>query len=283
LLAVCSQATAQEQVAAVWKEREFFFSYRSAIAIYACSSLESRVANILHAIGARPDLEIRLTNCRETTRPPGTPAIERGSTRLPGVPGSQPGGWNARETQLGTGLNQPVDSQQSVNVFVRLKMPVEVTPEVAEELRRDKSRRELVSHVTGDPLPKFDDPIAFAAERRVVTLSRETIGLEPVECELLDQISATRFRELGVRVVSKNFVCDRREVSHIAPELEVEALMVAAVDTGDDRQAPAEGGEKADPGKPAASEEKPAEMPAAKPAETPAAKPAEPAAEQPPE
>jgi hypothetical protein len=253
LLAVWGQGSAQEQVEAVWKERQFSFAYRSSIAIYSCTSLEGRIANILHAIGARPDLQIRLANCRETTLPPGTPAIEYGNTRLPGGPAVERGSGNARETQLGTAISRPTDYEQFVNVLVRLKMPVEVTPEVAEELRKDKSRRELVSHVTGDPLPRFDDPIAFAAERRVVTLSRKTIGVEPIECELLDQISARGFRELGVRVVSKNFVCERGQVSLIAPELKVEALMFVAPGIGDDRQAPAGGGEKADPGEPAGS------------------------------
>jgi hypothetical protein len=208
------------------------------------------------------------------------PAIDYGTTRLPGGPAVERGAGNARETQLGTTLSHPTDYEQFVNVLVRLKMPVEVTPEVAEELRKDKARRELVSHVTGDPLPRFDDPIVFAAERRVVTLSRKTIGVEPIECELLDQISTRGFRELGVRVVSKNFVCERGQVSLIPPELKVEALMFVAPGTGDDRQAPTGDGERADPGEPAGSSDD-----SAKPAEPAASevKPAEPAPEKPPD
>jgi hypothetical protein len=259
---MCAHGAAQEQVPAVWKEREFVFSYRSSIAIYACTSLESRVASILRAIGARPDLQVKLSNCRETTRPPGPPVSDPVN-----APVSVPGSRNARGSLSTSALDRRTSVEQNVNVLVRLSMPVEVTPDVVDELKRDKSRRELVSHVTGDPAPRFDDPIVFAAERRVVTLSRDTIGIEPEECELLDQISASGFRELGIRVVSRDFVCDRNRVSLIAPRLDVEALLVASHETDDDRRAPPAGGVEADPGAPAASDEDPAEPAAEKPPE----------------
>jgi hypothetical protein len=138
-----------------------------------------------------------------------------------------------------------------------MMIPIEVTPEVLAELKRDKSRRELVSHVTGNPAAKFNDPIVFMAQWQTVTLSRETIGLEPEECELLDQMSASVLRELGVRVIHRDFSCDPNRVSRIPPELVVETLLVAPLGTSDAQQAPAAGEDDADPSVPAASDDDP--------------------------
>jgi hypothetical protein len=130
-------------------------------------------------------------------------------------------------------------------------MPTEVTADVAAELERDKSRRELVSHVTGNPLPRFNDPVMFAAQRQAVTLSRKTIGLEPAECELLDQMSSNVFPGLGIDVVSRNLACDPRGAARIPPEIVVEALVVAPADEGGSKLEDNEEG-TADPGPPPA-------------------------------
>ena len=103
--------------------------------------------------------------------------------------------------------------------------PVAVTPEVLAEIDRDKSRRELVSRVTGNPAAAMNDPIVFAAQRQTVTLSRQTMRLEPEDCELLEQIATNVFRELDVRVVRRSSTCDARQPSAIAPQLTVEALL----------------------------------------------------------
>lgn len=254
LLVIWGGGTAQEVVPAVWKERKFSFAYRSSTNVYTCDALESRVASILRAIGARPDMQVRVSNCRESVLPPGAPVSDTAS-RNPRIPQTAPAADR---------LN---DSMQSVNVLVRVSMPVEVTPEVAEELKHDKSRRELVSKATGNPGPRFDDPIVFAAQRQVVTVSHETAGIDRAECELLDQMSASGFRELGVRVVRRDFVCDRGRVSLIYPELAVEALMAASHETDDDRKAPAAAGDEADPGAPDASDEGPVEPATSQPPE----------------
>jgi hypothetical protein len=125
-------------------------------------------------------------------------------------------------------------------------MPTEVTPEVLAEMERDKKRRELVSRVTGDPSAKFDDPIVFTAQRQPVTLSRRTIGLEPQECELLEQMSTSVFRKLDVRVVRRSSSCGRNQISHIPPQLTVEALIGTPLPTSTIQQTPPAGEE--DPG-----------------------------------
>lgn len=222
------QAESPPVVAAVWKERQLFFAYRSSYAIFPCTTLEDRVAEILRAVGARPDLEVKIDNCAEL---PATPAIGTGTR----AGWEQNRTWNDRIGRNGTAWPSEADArfgprdelQLASNVTVRLRMPVELTPDVAAELQRDRSRRELISRATGDPAARFNDPIVFAAQRRNVTLSRQTIDLEPVECELLDQMSGG-FRKLGIKVVRRGFSCDRNRVSLIPPELEVEALLPAS-------------------------------------------------------
>ena len=100
-----------------------------------------------------------------------------------------------------------------------------MTPEIIAELKTDRKRREMIARVSGDPLPLFDDPIAFAAERKVVTLSHETTGIEPADCELLQQMASSVFKTLGVREVRRGYVCDRMSASRISPTLDAEALV----------------------------------------------------------
>src|SRR5690606_11880073 len=108
---------------------------------------------------------------------------------------------------------------QSAHLRVSAMMPVEVTPEVIAELERDKSRRALISRVTGNPAASLNDPIVFPAARQLVTLSHKTVDLEPEDCELLEQMSSGLFPELDIRVVRRGPSCDRHEVSHIPPRL----------------------------------------------------------------
>ena len=224
------QAESPPVVAAVWKERKLFFAYRSSYAIFPCTTLMDRVADILRAVGARPDLEVRIDNCAEL---PASPAVGTGNR----AGWEQDRAWNDRSGWNGTALPSEADArfgrreelQLASNVTVRVRMPVELTPDVAAELQRDRSRRELISRATGDPAARFNDPIAFAAQRRNVTLSRQTVDLEPVECELLEQMSGG-FRKLGIKVVRRGFSCDRNRVTLIPPELEVEALLPASLE-----------------------------------------------------
>lgn len=259
LLAICGQGGAQQPVAAVWKERVFVFPYRSSVAVFSCSALKGRVATILRALGARPDLKISLANCYETNVLPGVPMNDPVGRTDP-VSRNAPASRSTWQPVSDTSLRRRPDQQQSVDVFVRLFTPVEVTPEVLEELKRDRSRRELISHVTGNPAAKFNDPIVFAAQWKSVSLSHETIDLDPAECELLEQMSANDFQGLGVRVVHRYHSCDPDRVSHIAPQLDVEALLVAPSanshaepppvaddDKGDSSARPASGDEPAEP------------------------------------
>ena len=210
LLALPVQGAESEPIAAVWKLRNIDFPYRSDTAIYSCKALQARVAGILRQVGARDDLDVKVNDCNDSAIPPDRAVYERHRT--------------PSEVISERYLNRPSDRYQFVHVYVRMMLPTEVTPEVRDEMKRDKSRRELVSRVTGDPAVQFNDPVVFAAQWGPVTLSRKTIGLSPKECEMLDQMAATAFRELGLRVVHQDTRCSPD--SRISPTVVLETLRV---------------------------------------------------------
>jgi len=254
-------AEVEEPKLAVWKVKEVDFSYRSSVAIYSCKALHDRVATIVRAIGARDDVEVTVSGCDTFVSTPIPTSQDSGSVW--GTHSDDPFNrrtddpFNRRTESL---LNRSTDRGQIANIRIRLLMPTEVTPEVIQELDRDKSRRELVSRVTGDPSAKLNVPVAFPAQWQSVTLSHSTIGLDPEECELLEQMSTSVLRPLGVRVVRRGHSCDRSRVSRIPPQLTVEVLVgVSSAPPGGIPQLPPAGAGDPDPSAPAAPEAKPSE------------------------
>lgn len=265
LLAMASNVGAQEQSAAVLKLHEVDFFYRSSTAIFSCSALQGRVASLLRALGAREDVAVTVNGCDAVVAPEMPEDTWQGpSDRGPSSTdrwGTSSDRWrSSSSSRFGA---RRAGREQSAHVRVRLMMPVEVTPEVLAELEKDKSRRELVSRVTGNPAATLNEPIVFPAQRQTVTLSRQTIGIEPEDCELLEQMSTGIFKELGIRVVRRGPRCDRDQISHIPPQLTVEALMPVMPRTP--QLAPAAGQSDPDPRDPTTSESEPPR----KPTETP--------------
>ena len=66
LLPTGIQAAAQEPLPAVWKERKLSFSYSSQTTIYSCRSMAGRVSSILRAVGARDDIQVRVSGCSDS-------------------------------------------------------------------------------------------------------------------------------------------------------------------------------------------------------------------------
>jgi hypothetical protein len=224
LLAASFQVPAEEQKAAVLKMQEVNFYYRSSIAVFSCPDLETRVANIFRGLGARQDVEVRVVGCN-TMYTPGEMPQDMSDSRQ-----NSSFDWNVSADPYADRYgnryaNQDRRNQNATHVRVRAMLPVEVTPEIMAEMERDKSRRELVSRVTGNASAGLNDPIVFPAERRVVTLSRKTVDLDPEECELIEQISQSVFRKLNMRVVGGRPHCGSERVSNIPLKVEVEALM----------------------------------------------------------
>jgi len=231
----------QQAVAAVWKVREAEFVYRSSAAIYACDALQDRVASIMRGVGARDDVNVRVSNCDTSAIPQD---VISGPSRQSGSSGSwDVSGSMNRQNQFNPFSNRSDyrDQKQSVYVRVRAMLPTEVTPEIIKELERDKSRRELISKVTGNPAAGLNDAVVFPAQRQIVTLDRKTAGLEPAECELLEQMSTSIFRQLGMKIVHSSSSCNRNSVSHIPPRITVESLMGVPVGATSIPMAPAEG------------------------------------------
>jgi hypothetical protein len=204
-----SAATAAEQVAAVLKTHEVRFVYRSLVNVLACDELRNQVATILRALGARDDVQVRVNDCQIVVIPDDIdPPWDRSN----------------REYPRDIFRDRDFDQRQTSHVRVQVMFPIEATPQVLAEIEKDKSRRELISRVTGDPTPALNDPIVFPAERKQLTLPRGTIRLRPEHCELLEQMIPTVFRELGIKVVGRQLGCDRYGRSRLTPKLTVEVL-----------------------------------------------------------
>ncbi|HMN44116.1 MAG TPA: hypothetical protein PKE27_06080 [Povalibacter sp.] len=206
-------------VEAVYKLHQVGFHYRSDVAVYACDALKGRVAGILRAMGARDDVEVRVDNCFASMM-----SAEPVANPFPPDP-TDP--WRNRRSSTLTG--QTENRGQMVGVRVNVMWPTEVTPQILAEMKKDASRRDLISRVTGNPAARLNDPVVFPAARQQFTLSRKTIGIEAIECELLEQMSTGLFRKLGVRVISRSVMCDRDGRSHLPPQMTVETLVPLAI------------------------------------------------------
>ncbi|HEV8331281.1 MAG TPA: hypothetical protein VGQ22_07680 [Steroidobacteraceae bacterium] len=226
------------QVAAVLKSREADFIYRSSNSVLACDELRNRVATILREVGARDDVQVTARECdafvTPSSRGPRRSDPRVSGTFQPGTGGDITGGnddlmkrpidrqMERRET-LTHGDRYDRYKTQTTPVHIEVMVPVVITPEILDEVERDKARRALVSRVQGNKSAVMDDPIFFAAERREVKLSHDTIELEPIDCELLDQMTHTVFRQLDLKVKNSALACDSR--SSLRPQLTVEALL----------------------------------------------------------
>ena len=202
------------QIEAVFKLREVQFVYRTVVNFLACDELRRDVAVILRAMGARDDVQVRVNNC-ELMLTPDQQASARGWDRF--HPDRLPDPTRSFDE----------DQQQFSTVFVKGMFPIEATPDVMKEIEQDKSRRELISRVTGDATAAHNDPIVFPAERKQITLSQGTLRLRPEHCELLEQMLPTLARKLDFKVTSKNLSCDRYGRSEFAPKVTVEVLWPA--------------------------------------------------------
>jgi hypothetical protein len=209
-LMISGAASAEEQVPAVLKLREVQFVYRSVVNFFACDELRRDVKVILQALGARDDVQVRVNDCELVLMPD-----RRESS-----------GWDRWNPERPADPFRTVeeDHEQRSTVYVKAMFPIEATPEVMKEIEKDKSRRELISKVTGDPSAALNDPIIFPAERKQITLSRGTLRLKPEHCELVEQMLPSLARQLNFKVISKHLSCDRYGRSEFAPKVTIEVL-----------------------------------------------------------
>jgi hypothetical protein len=215
------------QIPAVLKAREASFVYRSSTRLLTCDQLRQRIGNIMRAVGARQDVEVRADDCASFIDPTvmSDPGRMGRSSQNPTDPFDRSSSSPLDRARSPRSDLSDRNRSQSTSVRIRLMMPVEVTPGIVEEVERDKARRELVSRVQGNRNAAMNDAIFFPAERQTVELSHDTIDLEAIDCELLEQLSMAVFRKLDLKVTNRSLACDPRQRSYINPSLTVEALL----------------------------------------------------------
>jgi hypothetical protein len=213
------------QVPAVLKARDANFVYRSSTRLFTCEQLRQRVAVILRALGARQDVDVRAHECEAFIDPTHMSHPNRMDRRSSMDPWNRSSSSTLDHARSARSDLSDHNRSQSTPVRIQLMMPVEVTSDIVEEVEKDKARRELISRVTGNANAAMNDAIFFPAERRQVELSHDTVGLEAIDCELLEQMSMTVFRKLDLKVTTQSLSCDPRERSRIRPSLTVEALL----------------------------------------------------------
>lgn len=206
-----------EATMALWRERDLDFTYRSSVVTHTCQDLRYRVATVLVALGARPDIRVSADNCDAVLAP------EEQENRP--EPWRPPNSRSERFGLEGFGDREFDRKGQYSRVRIHLTSPVEVTPAAVQEWKKDRSKRELIARVTGNPSPLLETTGQFPAEWQTVTLTRRTADLEPEDCALLEQLSSSVLRQLAVRKVRMSGHCDPRHPSHIPPQLTVEALV----------------------------------------------------------
>ena len=217
---LAADAPTNEPITAVHKAQEISFQYRSANRFYPCHELEHRVAVILVAVGARDDIDVKARNCDAFMLD-----NDNDIDPMTGRDNMDPFERDRFGTSSQFGRNRD-RREQYASVRVRVMMPVQVTPQILNEIDKDKSRRELVSRVTGNPAASFNDPVIFEAQRQEVTLSQRTIKLRAEDCELLDQMTMSVFRKLDVKVLRRSTSCGTRDAAtRIPPQMVVEALL----------------------------------------------------------
>src|SRR5688572_2632101 len=215
------------QVPAVLKAREASFVYRSSTRPLSCDQLRQRIANIMRAVGARSDVDVRANDCASFIDPMSMtdPSRMGRGTQNPMDPYDRSSSSPLDRARSSRSDLSDSNRSQSTSVRIKLMMPVEVTPEIVDEVEKDRARRELISRVQGNRNAAMNDAIFFPAERQQVELSHDTIDLEPLDCELIDQLSMGVFRKLDLKVTNRSLACDPSERSYIPPSVTVEALL----------------------------------------------------------
>lgn len=219
------QPGTQEAVTAVLKMRESDFVYRSQIYFMSCDELRNGVAVILRALGARDDVQVRVSNCNYGGAP--DMVLSGGGAG----PQSQSGSTWDNNWDRSSRQQSPMERMRnetptlSIPVHIWAMMPVPADSKVMKEMEKDKARRELISRVTGNMNAAMNDPILFAATRQQVNLSHDTIKLEPQHCQLLDQMITHVFRDFDLKATHKNLNCDPHQKSNFPPSATVEALL----------------------------------------------------------
>jgi hypothetical protein len=123
-------------------------------------------------------------------------------------------------------------------VTIDVTSPVEATEAAIAERDKNKSTRELAARVQGKSPEEIEGMDQFAAQWKRLSLSRGKLGLEPGDCELIDELRRKVLPKLSVRLVDSDVQCTPHQLSISQPRLEVEALV--ALPKPDEKEKPKE-------------------------------------------
>jgi hypothetical protein len=178
-------------VMAVWVQKEVDFPYKGLTSYYTCDGIRDKVRAILKYVGARPGFKVTVRSCVNDFS---------GSRNLGGVE-TMP--W----------------------VYITAALPQPVTPELLAELAKPDPKAELIARATGKPSVKAEATAQFPAQwRRVQFLGKPTGPVQLGDCELMDEMAAVAFAQLGARVVEDLTSCVPRQVNPGSIRLTLEVL-----------------------------------------------------------
>ncbi len=129
-------------------------------------------------------------------------------------------------------------------VVVNARTPIEATPQALAERNKGKSKRELAARVRGES-EDVEALAEFPAQWKSISLSRGAVGLEPGDCELIDELRRKVLPRLAVRIVEDGTHCTPHQLAIGQPQLEVQAL-VALPKPDQPQDAQADKGDKSD-------------------------------------
>ena len=128
-----------------------------------------------------------------------------------------------RVSASGCPTNGPSD-----HAFVRISggLPV-LASDAAKQSARDKTKGELLKRLGVKPGMDQDQ---FPATQKVIDLSRERVaGLQPGDCELMEQLTREVFPKLGLKVVESDMSCFPHTLPISTPRLKVAVLIKTPV------------------------------------------------------
>jgi hypothetical protein len=108
-------------------------------------------------------------------------------------------------------------------VRIKLRSPVEATPEVLAELESTRSTRELAARVKGERAPDPNERID--AHWKPVALFHGRLRLDPGDCQLVEQLQREVFPKMAIRITKDQVNCMPNQVSMTMPRLDLEALI----------------------------------------------------------
>jgi hypothetical protein len=184
------------QVPAIWIEHDIRFTYVGQVTLYSCEGLRSKLNYILGQLNVRRDFKVTIGCVGEI----GSPNLNSAYSNIEYMP----------------------------HVRIRAATPMEATPELLDELKREAPKRELLARVKGTSKDLDAQTAQFPAvwQRARFTGSRNySHKIGDGDCELFEHLRDRVFPKLGLKVEEESKLrCDPNGVSAGSIHLAVDML-----------------------------------------------------------